>query len=203
MIAIVDYDAGNTFNVQKAFAYLGIPTVLTADKEIILTADGVVVPGVGAFKQAMETLTQRGLVPVLQEVAAKETPLLGICLGMQILFESSTEYGKTAGLGLIPGTVEAIPTDLGLMVPHTGWNQNRVYKPASPFSFVDKEYTYFVHSYYACCEDEYIVATADYGVTVPSIVGRGSIYGMQFHPEKSAAIGLRLLKQFGSLCGAV
>lgn len=203
MIAIVDYDAGNTFNVQKAFAYLGIPTVLTADRDEILGAAGVVVPGVGAFKQAMETLSARGLVSVLQDVANQEKPLLGICLGMQILFESSTEYGKTAGLGLIPGTVEPLPADLGLLVPHTGWNQNQVYKKQSPFALVNEEYTYFVHSYYACCDAQYITAVAEYGVKVPAIVERGSVYGMQFHPEKSAAVGLRLLNQFGVLCGAV
>lgn len=203
MIAIVDYDAGNTFNVQKAFAYLGIPTVLTADRDKILGAAGVVVPGVGAFKQAMETLSIRGLVSVLQDVANQEKPLLGICLGMQILFESSTEYGKTAGLGLIPGTVEPLPADLGLLVPHTGWNQNQVYKKQSLFALVNEEYTYFVHSYYACCDAQYITAVAEYGVKVPAIVERGSVYGMQFHPEKSAAVGLRLLNQFGVLCGAV
>lgn len=151
----------------------------------------------------METLSIRGLVSVLQDVANQEKPLLGICLGMQILFESSTEYGKTAGLGLIPGTVEPLPADLGLLVPHTGWNQNQVYKKQSLFALVNEEYTYFVHSYYACCDAQYITAVAEYGVKVPAIVERGSVYGMQFHPEKSAAVGLRLLNQFGVLCGAV
>ena len=197
MIAIVDYDAGNTFNVQKAFAHLGVDTVLTADPEVILNSDGVVLPGVGAFKAAMDTLVERKLVDVLKQVAEKNIPLLGICLGMQLLFDSSTEYGLTEGLGLIPGTVEALPADLGLMIPHMGWNQNLVKNHSSIFAYVaDREYTYFVHSYYAKCDDQYITTTADYGVDVPGIVERDSVYGMQFHPEKSAHVGLNLLRTF-------
>ena len=197
MIAIVDYDAGNTFNVQKAFAHLGVDTVLTADPEVILNSDGVVSPGVGAFKAAMDTLVERKLVDVLKQVAEKNIPLLGICLGMQLLFDSSTEYGLTEGLGLIPGTVEALPADLGLMIPHMGWNQNLVKNHSSIFADVaDREYTYFVHSYYAKCDDQYITTTADYGVDVPGIVERDSVYGMQFHPEKSAHVGLNLLRTF-------
>lgn len=200
MIAIIDYDAGNTFNVQKALTHLGIPNVLTADKATILQADGVIVPGVGAFRQAMDTLRRRQLVPVLAKVVANQIPLLGICLGMQLLFDSSTEYGKTEGLGFIPGSVEAIPQDLGLMVPHTGWNKNRLQQPASPFACIDGEYTYFVHSYYVSCDARYITAVADYGIEIPAVVASGNVYGMQFHPEKSAAIGLRLLKRFGEIC---
>ena len=197
MIAIVDYDAGNTFNVQKAFAHLGVDTVLTADPEVILISDGVVLPGVGAFKAAMDTLVERKLVDVLKQVAEKNIPLLGICLGMQLLFDSSTEYGLTEGLGLISGTVEALPADLGLMIPHMGWNQNLVKNHSSIFADVaDREYTYFVHSYYAKCDDQYITTTADYGVDVPGIVERDSVYGMQFHPEKSAHVGLNLLRTF-------
>lgn len=197
MIATVDYDAGNTFNVQKAFAHLGVDTVLTADPEVILNSDGVVLPGVGAFKAAMDTLVERKLVDVLKQVAEKNIPLLGICLGMQLLFDSSTEYGLTEGLGLIPGTVEALPADLGLMIPHMGWNQNLVKNHSSIFADVaDREYTYFVHSYYAKCDDQYITTTADYGVDVPGIVERDSVYGMQFHPEKSAHVGLNLLRTF-------
>ena len=197
MIAIVDYDAGNTFNVQKAFAHIGVDTVLTADPEVILNSDGVVLPGVGAFKAAMDTLVERKLVDVLKQVAEKNIPLLGICLGMQLLFDSSTEYGLTEGLGLIPGTVEALPADLGLMIPHMGWNQNLVKNHSSIFADVaDREYTYFVHSYYAKCDDQYITTTADYGVDVPGIVERDSVYGMQFHPEKSAHVGLNLLRTF-------
>ena len=197
MIAIVDYDAGNTFNVLKAFAHLGVDTVLTADPEVILNSDGVVLPGVGAFKAAMDTLVERKLVDVLKQVAEKNIPLLGICLGMQLLFDSSTEYGLTEGLGLIPGTVEALPADLGLMIPHMGWNQNLVKNHSSIFADVaDREYTYFVHSYYAKCDDQYITTTADYGVDVPGIVERDSVYGMQFHPEKSAHVGLNLLRTF-------
>ena len=162
-----------------------------------MNSDGVVLPGVGAFKAAMDTLVERKLVDVLKQVAEKNIPLLGICLGMQLLFDSSTEYGLTEGLGLISGTVEALPADLGLMIPHMGWNQNLVKNHSSIFADVaDREYTYFVHSYYAKCDDQYITTTADYGVDVPGIVERDSVYGMQFHPEKSAHVGLNLLRTF-------
>ena len=196
MIAIIDYDAGNTFNVQKALAYIGLDAVLTADPETILNADGVLLPGVGAYAPAMAVLKEHGLVDVIHEVVKREIPLLGICLGMQLLFEESEEYGPTPGLGLIPGMVKEIPSNLGLSVPHMGWNKNIVHHPDSAFSNVDDQYTYFVHSYYAKCADEYIVSTVDYGVAVPAIVQKDNVVGMQFHPEKSGTVGLGLLEQF-------
>jgi len=200
MIAVIDYDAGNTFNVLKAFSHLGVEAVLTADPALILQADGVVLPGVGAFRAAMDTLRERQLVDVIQGVARKEIPLLGICLGMQMLFESSDEYGPTEGLGLIPGQVRLLPEELDVLVPHMGWNKNTLRKEDSIFGPVIKDqYTYFVHSYYADCPLEYITTTADYGIEVPGIVENGKVYGMQFHPEKSAKVGLALLARFVEL----
>ena len=202
MIAIIDYDAGNTFNVQKAFAYIGLDAVLTADPEVILNADGVLLPGVGAYAPAMAVLKEHGLVDVIHEVVKREIPLLGICLGMQLLFEESEEYGPTPGLGLIPGKVKEIPRDLGLSVPHMGWNKNVVHHQDSPFSNVDDQYTYFVHSYYVDTDPEYIISTANYGIDVPGVVERGRVYGMQFHPEKSGIVGLNLLRTFGNITEA-
>ena len=185
MIAIIDYDAGNTFNVQKAFAYIGLDAVLT-----------------GAYASAVAVLKERGLVDVLHEVVKREIPLLGICLGMQLLFEESEEYGPTPGLGLIPGKVKEIPRDLGLSVPHMGWNKNVVHHQDSPFSNVDDQYTYFVHSYYVDTDPEYIISTANYGIDVPGVVECGRVYGMQFHPEKSGIVGLNLLRTFGNITEA-
>lgn len=203
MIAVIDYDAGNTFNVLKAFKHLGVEAVLTADPEIILGADGVVLPGVGAFKAAMDTLRERHLIEVIQAVADRQIPLLGICLGMQMLFQSSDEYGPTEGLGLIPGHVRHFPDDLGLQVPHMGWNKNSLHQEGSIFAEAIKDqYTYFVHSYYADCPKDYITTTANYGIDVPGIVEKGSVYGMQFHPEKSAKVGLSLLQCFVNLTQA-
>lgn len=199
MIAIIDYDAGNTFNVQKALAYIGLEAVLTADPETILNADGVLLPGVGAYAPAMAVLKEHGLVDVIHEVVKREIPLLGICLGMQLLFEESEEYGPTPGLGLIPGKVKEIPRDLGLSVPHMGWNKNVVHQSHSAFSNVDDQYTYFVHSYYVDTDPEYITSIANYGIDVPGIVERGRVYGMQFHPEKSGVVGLNLLRTFGTI----
>ena len=183
MIAIIDYDAGNTFNVQKALAYIGLETVLTADSATILNADGVLLPGVGAYAPAMAVLKERGLVDVIYEVVKRDIPLLGICLGMQ----------------LFPGKVKEIPRNLGLSVPHMGWNKNIVHHPDSAFSNVDDQYTYFVHSYYVDTDPEYIISTANYGIDVPGIVERGRVYGMQFHPEKSGVVGLNLLRTFGTI----
>lgn len=202
MIAIIDYDAGNTFNVQKALAYIGLDAVLTADPEVILNADGVLLPGVGAYASAVAVLKERGLVDVIHEVVKREIPLLGICLGMQLLFEESEEYGPTPGLGLIPGKVKEIPRDLGLSVPHMGWNKNTVHHPDSAFSNVDNQYTYFVHSYYVDTDPEFITSTANYGIDVPGVVERGRVYGMQFHPEKSGVVGLNLLRTFGNITEA-
>ncbi|WP_304249802.1 imidazole glycerol phosphate synthase subunit HisH [Limosilactobacillus gastricus] len=195
MIAIIDYGAGNTFNVQKAFDFLGVETVLTSDPKVIDQSSALVLPGVGAFKAAMDNLQAAGLVDIIKITVANGKPLLGICLGMQMLFEYSEEYGQTTGLGLIPGKVVAIP-DGDLLVPQMGWNQQILHKPTSVFKEVANQYTYFVHSYYAQTDPQYITSTVDYGVQVPAIVERDQIIGMQFHPEKSGQVGLRLLKDF-------
>lgn len=195
MIAVIDYGAGNVFNVLKACDYLGADARLTDDPQEILQADGIIFPGVGAFKLAMNRLQQRGLDQVLKQAVQAGIPLLGICLGMQMLFESSAEFGLTQGLGLIPGKVVQLPDD-GLFIPQVGWNQNQLKQPSPLFQSVDQEYTYFVHSYYAQCPQQYVVASVDYGVPVPSIVQRGKVYGMQFHPEKSGRVGLKLLQSF-------
>lgn len=199
MIAIIDYDAGNTFNVQKALNYIGLDAVLTADAGTIVQANGVILPGVGAYASAMNVLKNRDLVEPIREVVKRNVPLLGICLGMQLLFDMSEEYGTTEGLGIIPGVVKAIPRDMGVRVPHMGWNQNTVHHRKSAFSGIDGQYTYFVHSYYVDTDPKYITSTADYGVAVPGIVECGSVYGMQFHPEKSGTVGLDLLRAFGNI----
>lgn len=195
MIAIIDYGAGNTFNVQKAFDFLGVETVLTSDPKVIDQSSALVLPGVGAFKAAMDNLQAAGLVDIIKTTVANGKPLLGICLGMQMLFDYSEEYGQTTGLGLIPGKVIAIP-ESDLLVPQMGWNQQILHKPTSVFKEVANQYTYFVHSYYAQTDPQYITSTVDYGVQVPAIVERDQVIGMQFHPEKSGQVGLQLLKDF-------
>ncbi|MDG5112520.1 imidazole glycerol phosphate synthase subunit HisH [Companilactobacillus pabuli] len=193
MFAIVDYDTGNTRNLKKALDYLNIENQLTADEQTILDAQAVILPGVGAFKPAMQALENRNLVAVLQQVKKNKIPILGICLGMQLLFESSEEYGYTKGLGLIKGNVKAIPKRQ-LKIPQMGWNQNQTFiKTSFP---IDQQYTYFVHSYYADCPLENIVAGVDYGQLIPSLVQNNRVIGMQFHPEKSGRVGLNLLKNF-------
>ncbi len=196
MFAIVDYDTGNTLNLKKALNYLNIENQLTADADEILNADAVILPGVGAFKAAMDALKERNLVEVIQKAATMNKPILGICLGMQLLFEDSEEYGLNQGLNLIPGHIKAIPENGDLKVPQMGWNQNNLQIKASPFKNVDQQFTYFVHSYYADCVAKYVVANVDYGVKIPSIVQNNNVVGMQFHPEKSGQVGLDLLQNF-------
>ncbi|EPC98594.1 imidazole glycerol phosphate synthase subunit HisH [Lacticaseibacillus paracasei subsp. paracasei Lpp125] len=196
MIVIVDYDTGNTRNVKKALDYLGVNNQLSADPAIIMAASGLILPGVGAFKEAMKALNQRQLVPVIQAFAATGKPLLGICLGMQLLFDRSFEFGETAGLGLIPGEVVAIPTDSGLAVPHMGWNTNSLTQPDLFAAVFADQATYFVHSFYATTLPQFTLATTDYGQPLTSIVRRNNVLGTQFHPEKSGAIGLAGLKKF-------
>ena len=196
MIVIVDYDTGNTLNVKKALDYLAIDNQLSADPAVILAAAGLILPGVGAFKTAMSALTQRDLVPVIRQFAATGKPLLGICLGMQLLFDRSFEFGETAGLGLIPGTVVANPPRAGFPTPHMGWNTNTITQPDPFAAGFANQATYFVHSYYVQTQPAYTLATTDYGQPLTSIVRRQNILGTQFHPEKSGAVGLAGLQRF-------
>lgn len=196
MLAIIDYDAGNTYNLIKAFDYLQIKTVLTADPQVIEQSQGIILPGVGAFAPAIATLQQRNLDVIIKQQAAAGKPLLGICLGMQLLFDSSTEYGFHQGLGLIPGEVVAFDPQKGLKIPQMGWNQNELLQPRNPFAFLQGKYTYFVHSYYAQCAAKYIITQVDYGVKVSALVNKDNVFGAQFHPEKSGQVGLQVLKTF-------
>lgn len=202
MIAIVDYGVGNLFSLSASLAHLGLDSTVTADPEKIRSADQIILPGVGAFGDAMNKLNSTGLVPLLKE-QAQQKPLLGICLGMQLLFEQSSEYGTHQGLGLIPGKVEPLLPQvepLGLKVPHMGWNQLQIQRP-DPFLkyFQNGEYVYYVHSFYATGCQDYLLAQSPYGVQVPGLVKNGKVYGAQFHPEKSGDAGLRLLRAFGEL----
>ena len=198
MIAIVDYDAGNIKSVEKAIQFLGEEAVITRDPEKILQAEKVIVPGVGAFGDAMGKMHQYGLVEVLREIAAKGTPLLGICLGLQLFFESSEETPGVEGLGLLPGKIVRIPDKEGFKIPHMGWNSIQI-NPASRLlkGIEEGAYVYFVHSYYLQAENEAdVAATTDYVVNIHAAAEHENIFATQFHPEKSGEIGLRILKNF-------
>ena len=202
MIAIVDYGVGNLFSLRSSLAKLGLEAVVTADPEVLRKADRLILPGVGAFADAMAKLEATGLVPVLKEEAAKK-PLLGICLGMQLLFERSYEYGIHAGLGLIPGEVcplEPDLTDKSLKVPQIGWNALHIVQDDPLFRYIQEgEYVYYVHSYYAKSCAESTLAVSEYSIPVTGAVRCGKVYGTQFHPEKSGDTGLRILKAFAEL----
>lgn len=198
MIAIVDYDAGNIKSVEKALQFLGQEPVVTRGKETLLQAEKVIVPGVGAFGDAMGKMHQYGLVEVLREIAAKGTPLLGICLGLQLFFETSEETPGVEGLGLLPGKIVRIPDKEGFKIPHMGWNSIQI-NPASRLlkGIEEGAYVYFVHSYYLQAENEAdVAATTDYVVNIHAAAEHENIFATQFHPEKSGEIGLRILKNF-------
>lgn len=205
MIAIIDYGVGNLFSLASSLKSLGLETAVTRDPAMIRAADRIILPGVGAFADAMAKLEATGLVPVLrQEVQRK--PLLGICLGMQLLFEKSYEYGEHAGLGLIPGAVRPLADDLkdpALKVPHIGWNRldlvpGREDDPLFRYTRPG-EYVYYVHSFYATGCADYTLATSEYSIPVTGAVRNGLVYGTQFHPEKSGDTGLRMLRAFAEL----
>ena len=203
MIAVIDYGVGNLFSLSSSLRYLGLETEITREEAVIQKAERIILPGVGAFGDAMQKLQSTGLVPVLKQ-QAQQKPLLGICLGMQLLFEKSLEYGEHAGLGLIPGMVEPLKPDLqdtNLKVPHMGWNALHLLQPGDLlFKYVSEgECVYYVHSYYAknCLLNT--LAVSEYGVSVTGAVKNGLVYGTQFHPEKSGDTGLRLLKAFAEL----
>ncbi len=202
MIAIIDYGVGNIQNVKNAFARLGVDALVTSDPDVILSADGAVLPGVGAFKDAMESLVTSGLDQVVKERADKNLPTIGICLGMQLMCEVSYEDGETQGLGIFKGKI--VKLEVPYKVPHMGWNQLEQRKSDSLLKDLeDPAFAYFVHSYYLTdyCADD-LVQTADYGVDVPATIRKGNVCGMQFHPEKSGSAGETLLKNFIDIMNA-
>ena len=201
MTAIIDYDAGNLKSVEKALQALGEETVITRDREEILAADRVILPGVGAFGDAMEKLHQYGLVEIIRQVVQKGTPFLGICLGLQLLFEESEESQGVPGLGILKGKIRRIPNTPGLKIPHMGWNSLTLRPETRLLSGLGEEpYVYFVHSYYLEAADpEIVAASADYGVVIHAAVETGNVFACQFHPEKSSDTGLQILKNFISL----
>ena len=198
MTAIIDYDAGNLRSVEKALQALGEETVITRDREELLAADRVILPGVGAFGDAMEKLHQYGLVEIIRQVVQKGTPFLGICLGQQLLFEESEESQGVPGLGILKGKIRRIPNTPGLKIPHMGWNSLTLRPGTRLFSGLGEEpYVYFVHSYYLEAADpEIVAASADYGVVIHAAVETGNVFACQFHPEKSSDTGLQILKNF-------
>lgn len=198
MIAIVDYGMGNLRSVQKAFEYLGISAQITENRDDIKNASHIVLPGVGAFADAIRCLEEKGLNTVLCDEIKKGKPFMGICLGMQLLFDKSYENGEHKGLGLIPG--EVVPFQVGkLKVPHMGWNSLDARENVI-FNAVSKKYVYFVHSYHAAdVPEEYVLARTDYGYSFVSVVQKDNVFGLQFHPEKSGNTGLDMLRRFGGL----
>ncbi len=198
MIAIIDYDAGNIKSVEKALQYLGEETCVTRDPEEILAAEKVILPGVGAFGDAMQKLHQYGLVEVIKEVVNRRKPLLGICLGLQLLFESSEESLGVEGLGILKGKIVRFPEDAGVKIPHVGWNSLQYPNSGKLFVNVpENAFVYFVHSYYLKAEDPQIVtASAWYGTPIHASVEKDQVFACQFHPEKSSETGLQILKNF-------
>ena len=202
MLAIVDYGVGNLYSLSSSLKCVGMEQVIATEPEQLRKADRIILPGVGAFEDAARKLAQSGMRETVLEEAAKGKPLLGICLGMQMLFEKSYEYGEHAGLGLIPGVVCPLAGDIdaGLKVPHIGWNRLDVIKDDPIFKyFGNGQHVYYVHSYYAKDCAEHTLATSEYSIPVTGMVRKGSVYGAQFHPEKSGAAGLSLLRAFAEM----
>ena len=198
MIAIIDYDAGNIKSVEKAVEFLGEKAIATRNRNVILNAEKVILPGVGSFGDAMDKLYRYDLVDVIHEVVNQNIPFLGICLGLQLLFESSEESIGVEGLGVLKGKILKLPKENGLKIPHMGWNILQFPRESRLFDSTKKgEYVYFVHSYYLQAEDESIVtATTEYGTHIHAAVERGNVFACQFHPEKSSTVGLQILKKF-------
>lgn len=201
MIGIIDYDAGNIKSVEKALDYLGEKSMVTRDPQELLAADKVILPGVGSFGDAMENLKKYGLVPVIKKIVEEQIPFLGICLGLQLLFESSEESPGVEGLGILKGKVLRIPAEKDLKSPHMGWNSLHLQNQGRLFAGIPQEtYVYFVHSYYLQAEDPSIVkATTWYGTQIHASVEQGNVFACQFHPEKSSHWGLKILENFARL----
>ena len=201
MIAVIDYDAGNIKSVEKALLFLGQEAIVTGDSKEILAADKVILPGVGAFGDAMDTIRSRGLDHVIRQVVENGTPFLGICLGLQLLFERSDEAPGVEGLGILGGEILRIPDQEGMKIPHMGWNSLHLENNGRLFRDIEENaYVYFVHSYYLKAKDESIVkASAEYGIHIHASVEKGNVFACQFHPEKSSEAGLTILENFLSI----
>ena len=199
MLAIIDYGVGNLFSLVSSFKAIGVEAVITSDPEAIRSADRLILPGVGAFEDAARKLRESGMADLVKEQAAQGKPIMGICLGMQLLFDKSYEYGEHEGLGLIRGSVKPIADviDPALKIPHIGWNPLIMKRDCPLFRYIKEgDCVYFVHSYYAADCDEAVVATAEYSAELTAAVQNGNVYGCQFHPEKSGSVGLKILKAF-------
>ncbi len=202
MIAILDYDAGNIKSVEKALQLLGEETILTRDRDTVVRAEKVILPGVGAFGDAMENLERFDLIRVIQEVVEQKTPFLGICLGLQLLFDASEESPGVQGLGILKGSIRRIPGEPGIKIPHMGWNSLHIQNEGRLFKGIPQEaYVYFVHSYYLQAEEPSIVkASCTYGsTTIHASVEQDNVFACQFHPEKSSHVGLEILKNFAAV----
>lgn len=201
MIAIIDYGAGNLQSVKKAFDFIGAESVITNDPEVILSADKILLPGVGSFGDAMDSMEKNGLVETVKECALSGKPFLGICLGLQLLFEESEESPGVKGLGIFKGKIKKFSSDMGLKIPHIGWNSLEIKQNDTLFKDIpENAYVYFVHSYYLHAEDENDIATVtNYGIDFHSAVGKNNIFATQFHPEKSGDVGLQILRNFASM----
>ena len=199
MIAIIDYGAGNIESVRKAFEFIGADAVVTSDPELLKNSDAAVLPGVGSFGDAMDNIKARGLLEPIKEFAASGKPFLGICLGLQILFESSEESPGVEGLGILKGKIVRIPAAEGLKIPHMGWNSLEFSEGGDLFEGIDNgAYVYFVHSYYLKSEEDIVSSTAQYGVNIHASVHKGNVRACQFHPEKSGSTGIKMLRNFCS-----
>ena len=197
MIAVIDYGAGNLQSVEKALRHIGCACEITADPECLLSADAAILPGVGAFGDAMENLRSRGLEKPILQFSASGKPFLGICLGLQILFENSEESPEIPGLGILKGKLVRLPAESGLKIPHIGWNSLHLEKSGGLFQGLTGEpYVYFVHSYYLQAEENIITSTTKYGAEIHASVQKGNVFACQFHPEKSGEIGLQILRNF-------
>ena len=202
MIAIIDYDAGNLKSVEKALAFIGEESIITRDVDVLMKAEKVILPGVGAFEDAMEKLHGYDLVAPIKEIVKQGTPFLGICLGMQLMFEGSDESAKNVeGLSLLPGRILRIPDKEGLKIPHMGWNSLELKENATLFQNIpENPYVYFVHSYYLkAANREDVAATTEYSTLIDASVERGNLFGCQFHPEKSGSVGLQILRNFAAV----
>lgn len=201
MIAIIDYGAGNLQSVKKAFDFIGAESVITNDPEVILSADKILLPGVGSFGDAMDSMEKNGLVETVKECALSGKPFLGICLGLQLLFEESEESPGVKGLGIFKGKIKKFSSDMGLKIPHIGWNSLEIKQNDTLFKDIpENAYVYFVHSYYLHAEEENDIATVtNYGIDFHSAVGKNNIFATQFHPEKSGDVGLQILRNFASM----